>query len=162
MKMTWFLFQTKTNRERWAEDNVLRQEGFKTLLPEFYDPRKCKAAILWPTYLFVGSKTGAWTPILSTRGIARVITGTEGRPSPVPKNVIKELKAAHRKDDGLIHLEPKRNYRFNQRVKATEGGFAGLFGLYQHQDEHGRLLVLFNLLGRNVTVPMQDHQLSAA
>jgi transcriptional antiterminator RfaH len=77
----WITCQTHPQAERWAVANLTRQ-GYQAYLPLITirrrDPvlhtlNRLVEVPLWRGYLFVQLSTASWSPIRSTRGIARVL-----------------------------------------------------------------------------------------
>lgn len=159
-KTTWFLARTKPNRERYAADNVKRQ-GYRTLLPMYYDDRARRKLILFPSYLFVQT-TGQWMFLESTYGCLGVVKRGENA-DPVPHHVIRSLWKEMAKDDTVeLPKAPVQTYTKEQTLRVTNGSFAGCIGLYQGMDALHRVCVLLELLSRKVPMWLPAADVQAA
>jgi transcriptional antiterminator RfaH len=116
---------------------------------------------LFPRYLFIrlgqGDSAKSWAPIRSTKGVSRLVSfGNE------PARV----------DDGLIHLlqtqeasvqtEPVRLFKPGELVRLTEGPFGGIEGIFQMTDGERRVVVLIELLSKQVRVSIAPSALRKA
>jgi transcriptional antiterminator RfaH len=157
----WFVVHTQTFQEARAELNLCRQ-GFEVWLPLFWRTRRHARRIdtvlapLFPRYLFVrlDLTTQPWRTINGTFGVARLLCNGD-TPLAVPEGLVEEL-LQRRDESGTIVLTPRRLV-FGDTVKVTMGPFADFEGLFQTMSGRDRVILLINLLGREVraSVPLR-------
>ncbi|WP_254873170.1 MULTISPECIES: transcription/translation regulatory transformer protein RfaH [Oxalobacteraceae] len=156
MNMDWYLIHTKPRQENRALQN-LEQQGYECYLPTLRAERLRQGMLevadeaLFPRYLFIrlgqGDSAKSWAPIRSTVGVSRLVSfGKE--PAKVAESLINLLQA----QENSVRIEPKRLYKAGERVRLTEGAFAGLEGVYQMADGEHRAMVLIELLSKSVTL----------
>jgi transcriptional antiterminator RfaH len=162
----WYLIHTKIRREQCALQNLERQ-GFECYLPQIQSEklRRGKLAVhaepLFPRYLFVRLGQGlaaqkSWAPIRSTTGVSRLVAFG---------NVPAEI------DDGLVDLiraqtggadAVRRQFEPGQPIFITQGPFAGLEAVYQMSDGESRVMVLLNILSKNVKMSLAPNSIHKA
>ena len=106
---------------------------------------------LFPRYLFIrlgqGDSARSWAPIRSTKGVSRLVSfGVE------PAKVADSLVEALRVRESSVQAEPERLFKPGERVRLTEAPFAGIEGIYQMADGERRVMVLIELLSKQVRV----------
>ena len=166
MSQTWIVARTKSQRERWAAENVARQgyDFYLPVLPPQPAPKSRKARppqFLFPGYLFVQTD-GQWRFLLGTFGITTIIM-TGQHPSFMPETEIARLRAREN-DSGFIQLPQLTTSRFRNgdSVRITEGSFSGLKGIYECDPEQERVRVLLDFLGRKTPILIADDCLEPA
>ncbi len=88
----WYVVHTKPQREAVAYGNIVAQD-FTAFLPLGKEAGK-PARPLFPRYLFVEiARDQNWWPIMSTRGVDKILCTGSGFPVPVPVAVMAELRA---------------------------------------------------------------------
>lgn len=162
----WYVVHTQPNAEIRALGHLLRQ-GFEPYLPRFTASRRHARKVevvvraLFPRYLFVRLDLAKerWRAILSTVGVAGLVMGGD-RPAAVPAGVIEEIRA--REDEaGMVRVAPA-GLRQGQKVRVTAGPLADFDGVFDGLDDRQRVIVLLNLMGRNIRVPLNADLVSAA
>lgn len=154
--MHWYLVHTKPRQERCALDNLERQ-GYQCYLPTIPSEKLRQGLLtvlsepLFPRYLFIrlgqGQSVKSWTPIRSTKGVSRLVTfGSE--PARVDDRLIEALQM----QEATLQATPERLFESGERVRLTEGPFAGIEGLYQMADGERRVMVLIELMSKPVAV----------
>jgi transcriptional antiterminator RfaH len=158
----WYLIHTKIRQERVALENLERQ-GFECFLPLIRAEKLRPGALqvvkeaLFPRYLFIRLGTGlesqSWAPIRFTLGVSRLVTFGQ-----IPAKIDDELIAAMlSKSEGsevvLRHFEP------GEQVVVTDGPFVGLEAIYQMADGEGRVMVLLNILSKQVKMTVSPASL---
>ena len=157
----WFVVRTKPRREDEAEAN-LRAQGFEVLCPRcrrrvrHARREHVRLAPLFPGYLFIGlaARDRRWTTIRSTRGVAHIVHFGGCYPS-LPEDFIAGMRA--RMDArGVIELPPVREERLRpgDLVRIRTGAFSGLWGVVERVRAEERVIVLVELLQRQVRVEL--------
>jgi transcriptional antiterminator RfaH len=153
----WYVVQTHVNAEAKAAAN-LGQQGFAVYLPRYLKlrshARKVDTVVrpLFPRYLFVAIDlaTQRWRAIQSTLGVSHLVCRS-GKPASVEDQVIDALKA--REDEGgFIKLVRRSALSPGDKVRFVEGAFADSFALVEGVNDHDRVAILLDLLGRQVRV----------
>jgi transcription antitermination factor NusG len=109
-----------------------------------------RATPLFPRYLFVELVIGRdrWTSIRGTVGVAHLMMDGD-LPRAVPEGVVETfLKAVD--PDGFITFEP--TLQAGEQVRLVSGPFAGLVGKLVSLDPNGRVRVLLDVLGTQISV----------
>jgi len=152
--MHWYLVHTKPRQEKCALDNLQRQ-GFQCYLPTLPSEKLRQGVLtdepLFPRYLFIrlgqGDSAPSWAPIRSTKGVSRLVSfGVE--PAKVADSLVEALRA----QEASVQDEPQRLFKPGERVRLTEAPFAGIEGIYQMADGEHRVMVLIELLSKQVRV----------
>ena len=154
--MHWYLVHTKPRQEKCALENLQRQ-GFQCYLPTLPAEKLRQGVLtvadepLFPRYLFIrlgqGDSAPSWAPIRSTKGVSRLVSfGVE--PAKVADSLVEALRA----QDESVQAEPARLFKPGERVCLTEAPFAGIEGIYQMADGERRVIVLIELLSKQVRV----------
>ncbi len=114
---------------------------------------------LFAAYLFVQIRLSneTWRSVNSTRGITRLISFAEGRPSAVPEGVVEDLR--ERESRGELRTSEIVDIRPGNFVKLNFGPWAGQMGLV-HRRRHERVEVLMDLLRRKTVLVCPVHALS--
>lgn len=151
----WYAVHTQPHREGRAAAH-LRHQGFPVFLPwhaktvrharQFRTVR----APFFPRYLFVRLTIGRdrWRSVNGTFGVSGMIM-EGGRPLPVVRGVVEALMGMT-DESGMLSLD--RCLRLGQTVRIARGPFAGLVGELAAMDEKGRVKVLLDIIGKQVTV----------
>lgn len=154
--MHWYLVHTKPRQEKCALENLERQ-GFQCYLPTLEAEKIRRGVVLvtdeplFPRYLFIrlglGGAAQSWAPIRSTKGVSRLVSfGVE------PAKVSDGLVEALRSREASVQVGPERLFRAGERVRLTETPFADIEGIYQMADGDRRVMVLIELLSKQVPV----------
>ena len=154
--MHWYLIYTKPRQEKCALQN-LEQQGYQCYLPLLPREKLRQGALalseepLFSRYLYIklaqDIMAKSWSPIRSTKGVSRLVRfGAE--PAKIDDALVDLLKAHEASALG----EPERLYKVGERVQLTQGPFAGIEGVYQMADGDRRVMVLIELMSKNVKV----------
>ena len=151
----WYAVHTLPFAEARAEDQ-LRRQGFRTFQPKrrktVRHARKLHtaAAPFFPRYLFIvlDLTRDQWRSVNGTFGVSRLVMRGE-QPHPVPQGVVEALIAAA---DARGILQLGRNLQVGGPVRLLAGPFAEQLAVLDHLDESGRVRVLLDILGRQVTI----------
>jgi transcriptional antiterminator RfaH len=155
--MRWYVAHTQPLAEAKASWH-LRNQGFAVYLPRYLKRRRHArrtdwvASPLFPRYLFIAMDLAVaqWRAIRSTVGVAGLVCQGD-RPTPVPNGVVETLEA-RADDNGVVALPVAPPFDQGEHVHITEGALRGLSGLYEGSTDEERVIVLLDLLGRQVRV----------
>ncbi len=163
----WYVVQTQPRREALAADHLARQD-FAVYLPRYAKRRRharrvdTVAAPLFPGYAFVRLDVdhARWRSVNGTIGVIRLVCHGE-RPAPVPEGIVEDLRA--REDENGLHtpaslmvLDP------GARLRVVGGVFEDQVGVYQRMTDDDRVILLLDLLGREVRVGLPIGAVEAA
>ena len=152
----WYLIHTKPRQERRALENLERQ-GYPCYLPMFPVQKIRRAKLttvdesLFPRYLFIQLDIGPqgldWGPIRSTMGVSRLVRfGVEA--AKVDQRIINFL----REHENTFRAAPAEHFTPGERLAVLDGPFAGLEAVFQITDGEKRVIVLIEMLSRQVKV----------
>lgn len=156
----WHAVHCKPREDHRAEAHLGNQgfEVFRPLCSVVRRPggrRREVVESLFPRYLFIRLDGIAenWAPIRSTRGVNSLVKWGECVPV-IPESVIEALQA-RADDNGIIQLTAGRGYRAGDRVRLTDGPFAGLEGVFCAHRGEDRVVLLMQFMqgSQRVTVP---------
>jgi transcription elongation factor/antiterminator RfaH len=166
----WYVIKSQPRKESLAVLNLHRQ-GFRTFLPRLTKTvrhaRKTRTvqAPLFPGYLFtpLDPDRRQWRPINGTFGVQGLIMEGD-RPQPVPAGVVEAILALTAAPgsadwetvDWAPRLEP------GGRVRILTGPFADQLGTLRSLDDHGRAMVLLEIMGATRTLTLESRTLFAA
>jgi len=162
----WYVAYTQPGKENLAAGQLAAQ-GFKTYLPKYRKTvrhaRKVTdiKAPLFPRYIFVAFDLdlSRWRAINGTRGISYLLTMGE-KPSAVPTGVVEEIKSRETQDQ-LIELEPNVPYDPGDSLEITSGALTRQVGNFIRVDTNQRIVMLLELLGRELEVRLQPEDVQA-
>ena len=160
---SWYLVYTKPRQEEIAFANLVRQ-GYGVYLPHVRQVRKRRqqrvviVEPLFPRYLFIYLDTHSdnWGPIRSTLGVASLVRfGQE--PARVPEELVDYLKT--REGGEGLHEWAEQEFRSGDRVRVAEGALLGYEGILLARTSRERVVVLLDILGRQVRTKITVTQL---
>lgn len=152
--MRWYVVFTRPSAEGKALTQ-LENQGYTAYLPLYRTKRRHARREemvdrpLFPRYLFVALDIleQQWRPILSTVGVADLLRRGD-RPTAVPSGLVEALRE---RESGGYHSEPSGWYpRPGDQVRVVGGPFADVVGSLFRISDKDRVLVLLDLLGREV------------
>lgn len=82
------------------------------------------------------------------------------RPSAAPEGVVEAIRA-HETDEKLIDLPPQPPFEDGEVVRVTGGPLLDQTGIFQCVDDRQRVVVLLDILGRELTVPLRRDAVAA-
>jgi transcriptional antiterminator RfaH len=164
--MHWYLVHTKPRQEKIALEN-LQHQGYQCYLPTLPSERLRQGVLtvtdepLFPRYLFIrlglGDSAKSWAPIRSTKGVSRLVSfGAE--PAKVSDDLLHRLLARQASEQE----RPVRLFRPGERVRLTDAPFDGIEGVYEMADGERRVMVLIEMLSRQVRVAVTPSSLRRA
>jgi transcription antitermination factor NusG len=161
----WFVARVLPHQENRAQFNLHRL-GFRSFLPRLRRTvRHARRSLetlqpLFPGYIFViiDLSKDRWRSVNGTFGVASLIMGGE-QPRPVPPGVVEALIVSYescgavRLDDGL---------EIGQKVRILSGPFAETLCRLAHLDDRGRVRVLLEIMGMEVTTQLERSAIAPA
>lgn len=154
----WFVLQVAPRSERRVA-SVLEYKGYQPLAPTYLSRRRWSDRIktleepLFPGYVFV--RTGGITSGLmcSTPGVVRLLS-CGGRPSPVPDCEIDAVRSLAR----LGQPVPVPYCAVGQKVRITDGPFAGIVGIIREISSRACLIVSVQLIEQSICIDVTEFQ----
>lgn len=155
--LRWYVVHTRPRAEETALRNLLRQ-GFVGFLPRYLKRRRHARRIeripapLFPGYLFVAMDLAKarWRAISSTIGVSHLVC-LGGSPVPVPDGVVEDIQA-RAAENGMIAAEPAAPFSKGDRVQVLSGALADRTGFFDCASDEERVILLLDMLGRQVRV----------
>lgn len=161
--MHWYVVHTKPRQETLALQQ-LEQQGYNCYLPQLRVEKLRHGTVavvqepLFPRYLFtqLGEEASAkgWGPVRSTRGVSRLVMFGQ-QAARVSDSLIALLRA---QESGL-QVEPLQRFQPGEQVLLTKGPLAGAEGLFHTASGEQRVIVLLNILSREVAVTVPPSSL---
>ncbi|MHA1537419.1 MAG: transcription termination/antitermination protein NusG [Alphaproteobacteria bacterium] len=164
--MRWYVASTHCKAESRALWHLANQ-GYRGYLPR-YRKRRTHArrtelvpAPLFPGYIFieVDIDSTRWHPIRSTVGIRHLICHGN-HPVPVPKGIVEDIMAREG-EDGIVRAPSLPAFADGEPVRVTAGAFHGQVGIFECQSDDERIVILLEMLGRRIRVPLPLHSVRA-
>ena len=163
----WFAIHTKPHTE-FQVINYLNYSNIHTFMPKILVDRshaKKKDKVLkplFPSYLFAEihiNNNKSFRLINNTFGVKSIL-GFGKEPMEVTKIIIDDLKNITDKN-GLMQRLDKPKYILGQDVSINEGPFLGIIGKFYGMKSEERVMMLLNLLGRNLKISLPTMHVSA-
>jgi transcription antitermination factor NusG len=159
----WFVARVRPHWENAAQLN-LHQQGFRSFTPKTQrtvrHARKLRNVLapLFSGYVFVifNPSIARWRNINSTSGVTSLIMSID-QPIPVPRGIVEALVAST-DNSGTVQFD--RDLEIGQRVRILSGPFADTLCRLAELDDRGRVRVLFEFMGAEVS-PRLDRSLIA-
>ena len=163
----WHVVYTQYRNETRAAEQ-LRRQGFETYFPRCGKIRRharredVVRVASFPRYLFVAFdvEVDRWRAVNGTIGVSHLICHGE-RPMALPDDVVPSLLATEN-EDGLVSLASLALFEVGARLRVLDGAFAGKTGVYDGMTGVDRVVLLFELIGRQVRVAVPLHAVEAA
>lgn len=157
----WYVAHTKPGAERLAEGNLERQ-GFHVYLPRARLRKRgargpsTVTVPLFPRYIFVqlDLENAPWRAVNSTYGVSKLVSFGE-RPAHVDDAVIAEIRKRE-SEDGIVPLTDIVSFKQGEAVEITHGAFSDRTGIFKCRSDKERVIVLLNLLGRDLSVTVDQ------
>ena len=100
-----------------------------------------------------------WSTINSTIGVITLIK-FGALPTPVPSELIDEIRT--REDaEGMISLSKNLKLKSGDEVNIVAGAFSEHSGVFECQSDDERIIILLNLMGRDVRVRLPSAAIRA-
>ena len=162
----WYVIYSQTSGEEKALMN-LKHQGFNAYLPRYKKTirhaRKVKTALrpMFPRYMFVelDLEVDQWRSINGTFGVVNIFCRGDV-PLAVPPGIVENILA--REDEaGAVDLTPL-GLKQGDKVRIVNGAFSDSTALIDEISDEKRVILLLNLMGREVRVTMSAENLAAA
>jgi len=159
----WYVVQTHPVAEAKAHYHLSNQ-GYEAFLPQYRKTRRHARRVdvvyrpLFPSYLFVrlDLEQDRWSPINATVGVRRIVSANH-YPIPVPDGICEELIS--RSDDaGVVELKT-HNLTKGEHIALDCGPFSGVDGIFESMVDEERVIVLLNIMGREVRTQVRTADL---
>jgi transcriptional antiterminator RfaH len=153
----WYVVSTHARAEHKAAWHLANQ-GFNAYLPQYLKRRRHARRVdmvrapLFPRYLFVelDLERDRWRAVSSTIGVSHVISGGE-TPLAVPDGVIDDIRL--REDTtGMVPVAREARFRKGDKIQIVGGAMIDHVGLFECPSDQDRVVLLLDLLGRQVRV----------
>jgi transcriptional antiterminator RfaH len=162
----WFVAKTHPNAEPKALFHLQRQ-GFEVYLPRYLRRISHARRISWqprplfPTYIFVTMPCAEqrWRAINSSVGIAHLICD-EGGPVAVPPGIVEKIQSDE-DERGLVLTGRKVPFEKGAEVQIMAGAFADHIGRFACATDDQRVVILLDLMGRQVKTKVDLDVISA-
>lgn len=158
---SWFAIQVKPRYERIAAV-CLRQKGYEEFVPltQTADARNKVRVdkVLYTGYVFCRFDPNISSPIVTTPGVIRLV-GNGATPIPIPNTEIEAVRALV---NSGCHIYAWPFMNVGDRVRVTEGPFAGAVGILLRLKNAHRFVVSMNVLGRSNAVELQASWVESA
>ena len=163
----WYVVHTQIHAEDRAKSNLERQ-NFEVYLPKYQKFRRHARRVdrvrrpLFPRYLFVrfDPDRSRWRAISGTVGVTHLVSHGE-QPTAVPDKIVDAIKARHN-DSGLVVLNSPQAFRPGQKLEIVDGPLAWHSAVFERLDDNERVVVLLELLGRQVNVTVSTEAVAVA
>ena len=151
----WFVVHTLPMCEARARGH-LENQGFRTFLPKRHKTirhaRKLTTveAPFFPRYLFVilDLRRHQWRSVNGTFGVSSLVMQGD-RPRPVPRGIVEALIGS---SDARGILQLGRELQVGSPIRLMAGAFAEQLAILDSLDDDGRIRVLLDVLGRQVSI----------
>ncbi|MCC5809397.1 MAG: transcription/translation regulatory transformer protein RfaH [Ectothiorhodospiraceae bacterium] len=161
----WYAVHCKPRQDARAEEHLANQ-GYELFRPRVRvrmhqaDGARDRVESMFPRYLFIrlDALTENWGPIRSTRGVAGLVRWGDHVPT-VPEEVIESLRR-RTDEEGCLDLTGQNPYQPNDRVRITEGPFAGYQALYLANSGRERVIVLLSILQQSQQITLPAHAIT--
>jgi transcriptional antiterminator RfaH len=163
----WYVVHTHPGGEIRASVNLERQ-GYEIYLPRCRKWRRharrteIVAAPLFPRYLFVSLdvERDRWRPVLSTFGVCGLIS-RGGMPAAVPEGIVESIKG-HEDADRFVNVARQVAFQRGDSLQITAGPFVNHVARFEGLGGEQRVIVLLELLGRQLRVLVPSEAIAAS
>lgn len=161
----WFVVRTKVGQEDKAVWH-LKNQKFDVYLPKYckkvHHARKTKSYLrpLFPGYLFIKIDIDRqpWRSINGTIGVIGLLQ-FGATPQHISSELIDEIRT--REENGVVNISPA-GFVKGEAVHACGGALAEYTAFFEEHLDEKRVVLLLNLMGREVRVTVPPHQIVKA
>ena len=163
----WYAVYTHARMEKWARSN-LWERGFEVYLPVYRRQRRHARKVDWissplfPRYLFVRAdlEAGQRRSLATAPGVANLVSFGNVTPC-VDDSVIAAIRARE-DENGDVRLCEANELKAGDTVRLHCGALQHKMGLFLQAADAERVIVLLELLGREVKVKVPTASLVRA
>jgi transcriptional antiterminator RfaH len=140
----WYVVNTKPKKEGQVE-SLFREGGFTIYCPRYRAEEAVRP--FFPGYAFLRFDYPAdFRTVKYTRGVKRILGTSEEGPTPVPEEVILDIRSRER--DGLIVFEKYgETPGIGDQIEVVEGPLKGLKGIFKKEvGDRERVMILLNFV----------------
>ena len=156
----WYLLHCKGKQEERAQLNI-ENRGYTTCLPQIKRQKIVQGKRveciepLFPNYIFIqlDSSTANFNALRSTRGVNSFVR-FGGMPATVPSEVMTTILALEQNSENQHAAQP--TFSAGEKVKITEGPFAGLQAIYNMPKGEERCLIFLDMLGKQQRIEIEE------
>ena len=156
----WYLLHCKGKQEERARLNIENQ-GYTTCLPQIKRQKIVQGKRvdciepLFPNYIFVhiDTATANFNALRSTRGVNSFVR-FGGVPAKVPNEVMTKILELEQNSENQHTAQPA--FSAGEKVKITEGPFAGLQAIYNMPKGEERCLIFLDMLGKQQRLEIEE------
>jgi len=161
----WYAVYTYARMEKWARSN-LWERGYEVYLPQYRKQLRHARKVDWisaplfPRYLFVTAdlELGERRGVVTAPGVVSMVAFGE-RPATLPQAAIDEIKARE-DENGNVQLCDPRSLSVGDQVRLHDGALRDHVGLFEFKTDDERVVILLDLLGRQVRVRVSPGSIS--
>jgi transcriptional antiterminator RfaH len=147
----WYVIHTKPRQEQRALAN-LEQQGYACFLPMITLEKLSRARL---SVVEEPDQGQNWAPIRSTIGVSGLVTFGSS-----PAKIDPALIDLMRSQEADLSLAPERLFQKGERLRVTDGAFAGLEAIYQMASGDNRAMVLIELMGKSAQMQIAPASLA--
>jgi transcriptional antiterminator RfaH len=163
----WYVAYTAPTAELRAVGH-LRRQGFEVYSPLCRQIRRharreeTVLRPLFPRYVFVALdlEVDRWRSVNGTMGVSNLVCRGD-RPAALPDGVVEALRISEI-EEGAVALSKLVLFDAGARLRVLDGAFAGQTGIFHSMTAAERVVLLFDLIGREVRVTVPIHAVEAA
>ncbi|MEY8118844.1 transcriptional activator RfaH [Falsihalocynthiibacter sp. BN13B15] len=161
--LQWFAAQLKPNGLKTAQKNLERQ-GFYAFMPRLSVSQRVRNQFvdrmepLFPGYIFVGVDPDSlpWNKINCTLGVGRLVSGINGLPAELPRELIAQLLARANEEN---IMQPVDQLPIGTKVTISAGPFTQWVAEVEASKKGERVDVLLSFMGRLVRTNLSRQEL---
>ena len=110
-------------------------------------------------FLHMDTERSRWLSIRSTIGVSQLVCNGN-RPAPVPDEIIESIRDRE-SEAGLIDIRREALFNKGDAVQVMDGPFNERVGLFDCESDDDRVVILLDLLGREVKVKVPIEAVAA-
>ncbi|MBP6430089.1 MAG: UpxY family transcription antiterminator [Bacteroidales bacterium] len=160
----WFALYVQPRKEKVVEKELLKSNyeaylPLKKSLRQWKDRKKMVEMPLIPSYVFTRIEECDIWNIVKMSGCIKFVW-FNGKPCPIPDNQIDSMKLLQEKE-AEIELENEIRPNRGDRVRITEGPFAGLVGVIKSGNKNN-FAVRVDSLGVDLSIVIEEKHIKLA
>jgi transcription antitermination factor NusG len=160
----WYACYTRARAEKQVA-KTLEQRGIESFLPlvgrerQWKDRKKLVEFPLFPSYVFGKFGLRQMHDVLMTPGVSTIVR-TRGRPAPIAEDELENVRRfAQALATSGVEPETRPLIGAGQRVRVTEGAFAGVEGVVIESRGRKRVVVGISAIGQGLEIDIDTRLL---